>query len=138
MKKKTAVILLTLLFFVSTTGIPLTINLCSLMDTPDADMCEMHSKSNTCEPGFHHSSVKNQIEEAACCKTELVDKSICDEYLQASIQKQNLNSNIIAVINIDLVLINNSLINSVKYFSNTSPPSLINNNIYLNNSILLI
>jgi hypothetical protein len=138
MKKKISVISLILIFFVSTTGLPLTINICSLMDTPEADMCEMHSEHKTCEYEAHKVSIKTEITKEDCCKTELIDKSICDKYLQINNQNNNLNHNTVAVISDDFSLNNGSLINPVKYFNDTSPPSLLNNHIYLNNSILLI
>jgi len=138
MKKKISIISLVLIFFVSTTGLPLTINLCTMMDTPAADMCEMHSKDNSCEYDAHQNSIKIQIEKAECCKTQLVDKSICDKYLQLNAQKLNPNSSLTAIINLDFSSLNYSLTNSIKYFSDSSPPTIINNHIYLDNSILLI
>ena len=137
MKKKISIISLVLIFFVSTTGLPLTINLCTMMDTPAADMCEMHSKDNSCEYDANQISVKNQIEKADCCKTEIVDKSICDKYLQVNVQKQNLNANLIVVLNVNSSSIHTSLTISIKYFSDSSPP-IVNSHLYLDNSILLI
>jgi hypothetical protein len=138
MKKKISVISLILLFFVSTTGLPLTINICSLMDTPQADICEMHSEHKTCEYEANKVSVKTEITKTDCCKTELIDKSICDKYLQASSQNSNLNHPSIVIINDNFLVNNNLLINPLRYFNDTSPPSLLNNHIYLKISILLI
>jgi hypothetical protein len=135
MKKKIAVISLILLFFVSTVGLPLSINLCSMMDTPQAESCEMNSK---CENEAHSVSLKVEFTKTDCCTTQIVDKSISDKYLQVDIQKCSLNQNVIALINLDLIGNNNSPINSIKYFNDSSPPQLISNNIYLDNSILLI
>ena len=139
MKKKISVISLILLFFVSTTGLPLTVNICSLMDTPQADLCEMHAKDKTCEYEAHKVSIKKvEITKEDCCKTELIDKSICDKYIQVNNQSNNLIQHTVAVINTDILVDNNLVVNPVKYLFGTSPPSLLNSHIYLDNSILLI
>ncbi len=138
MKKKISVISIILLFFVSTTGLPLVVNFCSLMDTPEADMCEMHSEHKTCEYEAHKLSLNTEFNKDDCCKTEIIDKSIYDKYLQVNVQKPNLNQNIIAVIHDDIPTNNDLVISPIKYFNGTSPPILLNNHIYLNNSALLI
>ena len=138
MKKKISVISLILLFFVSTTGLPLTVSICSLMDTPQADLCEMHSKNKTCEYEAHRVSVNTELTKEDCCKTELIDKSICDKYIQANNQSNNLIQHTVAVINNEFLVADNLVVNPVKYFNDASPPSLLNNHIYLDNSILLI
>ena len=139
MKKKISVISLSLLFFVSTTGLPFVVNFCTMMGTPDTDMCEMHSEHNkTCECEAHKLLVNSEISKDDCCKTEIVDKSIHDKYLQNNIQKFNLNQSIALIISSDIQVYDDLFINPVRSFNDVSPPSLINNHIYLNNSILLI
>ncbi len=138
MKKKIAIISLSLLFFVSTVGLPLSINLCTMVDESPAELCEMHSNDAKCENENRSISIKTEFNKEDCCKTEIIDKSISDKYLQVDIHKHNLNQNIIAFINFDLSESSNSIINSNKYFNDSSPPIFISNHIYLNNSILLI
>ena len=106
-----------------------------MMNTVQASLCKMNSE---CENETHTSFVTAEFNKADCCKTEVVDNSIHDKYLQNSIQKLNLNQNIILTLNTDVPGTDNLLISSVKYFIDTSPPSLLSNHIYLNNSILLI
>ncbi len=137
MKKKFSIILV-FLFIVSTIGLPLSINFCSMMDTPQAGVCEMHSNDRACETENHHILLKTELTRQDCCKTEIIDKAISDNYLQTDIQIHNLNQNIIAVINPNLAENNNSFVNLTYYFSDISPPSLSNNHIYLSISILLI
>ncbi len=138
MKKKIAVISLILLFFVSTTGLPLSVNLCTMMDESRSESCEMHSKDNACENENHPVSIKTEFNKEDCCKTEIVDKSISDKYLQVDVHKHNLNQIIIVIINFNLSESNNLFTNSVKYFNDISPPTQFSNHIYLDNSILLI
>ena len=138
MKKKISVISLILLFFVSTTGLPFAVNFCTMMDTPEADICVMHSDHKTCECEAHKLSVNSEISKDDCCKTELIDKSICDKYIQINIQDNNIIQYAAAVIDNDFLADNNLVVNSSKYLSTASPPTLLNNHIYLDNSILLI
>ena len=138
MKKKISVISLILLFFASTTGLPFAVNFCTMMDTPDADMCEMHSEHKICEYEAHKLYVNSEISKDNCCKTELIDKSICDKYIQVNNQNNNIVQHTIAVIDDVFLADNNLVVNPVKYLNNASPPTLLNNHIYLDNSILLI
>jgi len=138
MKKKISVISLVLLFFVSTTGLPFAVNFCTMMDTPEADMCEMHLEHKTCEYEAHKLSVNSEISKDNCCKTELIDKSVCDKYIQVNNQSNNLIQHAVAVINNDFLAADNLVVKPVKYFNDASPPTLLNNHIYLDNSILLI
>ena len=135
MKKKISVISLILLFSVSTIGLPITINFCMMMDTPLSVSCEMNSE---CQNESHSNSSTSEFVKADCCKTEIIDKAISDNYLQPDIQINSLNHNIVAVINPNLEENNNSIIDPVHYFNDTSPPALSNNHIYLSISILLI
>ena len=138
MKKKISVISLVLLFFVSTTGLPFAVNFCTMMDTPEADMCEMHTEHKTCEYESHKSSINSEINKDNCCKTEIIDKSICDKYIQVNNQNNNLIQHTVAVIDNVFLVADNLVVNPVKYINDASPPTLLNNHIYLDNSILLI
>ena len=138
MKKKISVISLILLFFISTTGLPLAVNFCTMMNTPEADMCEMHTEHKTCEYESHKSSINSEINKDNCCKTEIIDKSICDKYIQVNNQNNNLIQHTVAVIDNVFLVADNLVVNPVKYINDASPPTLLNNHIYLDNSILLI
>ena len=137
MKRKLFISTLILFFFVSTTGLPVTMHLCTMNDS-NADTCEMYSHTNECEGVQHSDFSKVKIEKKDCCKTEYKYESIGDKFLQINSQKDLINQNIVAIINFDLAENSFSLFNYQNYFNDSSPPSLINNQIYLNNSILII
>jgi hypothetical protein len=65
----------TLLFVVSTTGIPLTIHYCKMMETSSALNCEMHTKekSSCCQDD---SGVMDE-----CCQNLLVDNSVKEIFI---------------------------------------------------------
>ncbi len=94
--------------------------------------------NSECESESHRVSVNAEITKKDCCETDIVDKSISDKYIQVNVQKIILEQNTITFINDDISLNSNLLISSSKYFNDTSPPALLNNHIYLNNSIFLI
>lgn len=142
MIKKISISTLLLLFLVSTTGLPLTIHLCKMGSNEVSQTCTIHNEMNK---KMHQSCNQDQeensyfsVEKGSCCKVELVNKSISDKFLQTDNQKHNLKLNFIPIINMDLSANNNLRVNSFNYFNDSSPPALINNHIYLGNSILLI
>jgi hypothetical protein len=135
MKKKITVISLILLFVISTIGLPLSINICTMLGTSQINLCKMNSG---CENEPCQGSLNSGLTKEDCCKTELIDKSICDKYIQENVQKPIQVQNILLILNPDIPIENNLCLNSAKYFNDTSPPSSLNNHIYLNNSILLI
>jgi hypothetical protein len=137
MKKKITSISLIFLFFVSTVGLPLSVNLCSMMKSEEVELCEMHSNNMSCENEESSTSGKIALKKQDCCKTEIIYKSISDQYLKVDSQNQNSNQ-IIVLNNPDLSDDYFSKINSSNYFNDSSPSALLNNNIYLNNSVLLI
>ncbi len=133
MKKKISVISLILLFFISTVGLPFVINVCDMSDDSQQESDEMNSKVAANQNDTHSVSIIKED----CCKTEIIDKSISDQYLKID-TKNNSYQNIITLITQSFSEYNNTLSNSYKYFSDSSPPAPINNHIYLSNSILLI
>ena len=139
MKKRISILTLSFLFFASTTGLPLTIHLCKMAEPEVADECIMHNepvKSSCCEE-----SIDNKVffssSNPDCCETKTIDNSIVDRYL---VQKLEIKSDL-AVTSLFL----NSDIHNYKSFANkffgisdTSPPLLQNNHLYITNSSLLI
>ena len=137
MKRKVFISTLVLFFFVSTTGLPVTMHLCA-MDNSEMETCEMHSHPMQCEGARHSDFSKVKVEKKDCCETEYKYEAINDQFLQINSPKVFLTQNIFAVINFDLSLNDNSIVNTTKYITDSSPPALISNQIYLNNSILII
>ena len=139
MKKKISILTLSLLFLTSTTGLPLTIHLCRMMQNTDTDECIMHNepvKSSCCEEDvdnkvFFSSSNPN------CCETKTIDNSIVDNYL---VQKLEIKS----VLTVAPLFLNSDIYNykstTNKFLgiTDTSPPLLQNNHLYIAYSSLLI
>ncbi len=105
-----------------------------MMGTVQAAWCKMNSE---CENETHAASFNAELSKADCCKTELIGNSISDKYLLENVQKPVAVENI-AVLSAVIPIDNNLFQYSAEYFNDTSPPSSLNNHIYLSNSILLI
>lgn len=141
MKRKIFILTLTLVFLVSTTGMPLIIHYCKMMETATLQACEMHSKeikkSSCCESETHSSVIadsyfSNAIDE--CCTDFLVDHSVKETFLTSKTEI-NLPLYLFTLIPVEFNLSSNHQINQE---IDTSPPLLSSNKIYLTNSILLI
>ena len=136
MKRKILILTFTFSFLVSTTGLPLTLHLCQMSDSED--VCEhiMVKKTTCCEEGQDNAVTLSKGNQN-CCSTELVNHKVDDEFL--SFKTQTTNS---PVFNFFYPTINQQDIflslNSKLFFSDSSPPFLSNNHIYLNISLLLI
>jgi hypothetical protein len=139
MKKKISILTLAFLFFASTTGLPLVLHYCKMMESVTFEVCEMHQgeviKTSCCEA---QSDSKIYITNGydPCCSTKLVDSSLKDNFVVSKtdlVTKVQLPVILFINLNIDF-----SLYSSNKFYTDTSPPPLLDNHLYLTNSILLI
>ena len=133
MIKKFSIISLIFLFFISTVGFPVVINFCSANEDPHKELKDINSEN--VESKTENISVSFIKED--CCKTELIDKSISDLYLNSD-QIENTNQDIPSLLNNYIQENSSTFSDSITYLSGASPPSIINNHIYLDNSILII
>ena len=145
MFKKISILTLLLLFFVSTTGLPLTIHFCNMaanMEKMDMSSCSCHVK-NTNRMHKACSLFKSETKEISvksqnCCDTEVsFIKHVKDSFLSNKTEIQKEVS--IQKIHI-LTLPSISQRQTVSYFSFTdsSPPLLTSNHLYIYNSVFLI
>lgn len=143
MIKKVSILTLLLLFFISTTGLPLSIHFCQMENNNESQTCPTH---NEMMKKIHQSCNQDQdkssyftSERGSCCKSGIADKPVTDNFLQADSQKHNPKlSFVVPAIFLNLFADYNLRAGLFNHFSDSSPPSLINNHIYLDNSILLI
>jgi len=139
MIKKTSILFLILFFFGSTTGLPITIHLCKMVETADTDKCLMHNmpvKASCCEKESDY-KVFFSSSNPTCCETKTIDNSIVDRYL---IQKVEIKPDLVNI----FLSLNSNIYNyksdTNRFFGITdiSPPPIQNNHLYLTNSSLLI
>jgi len=144
MFRKIYIISFILSFFISTTGLPLTLHICKMMEM------EKMSKCSIC----NSASVKMQMsccskESAAegniitdyndpCCELTIVDKKLSDKFFfSQNNSKEEIELISILIEKADLDHNNFSLFEANK-FINESPPGLLTNHLYLNLSVILI
>ncbi|MDY0083176.1 MAG: hypothetical protein RBR74_08350 [Ignavibacteriaceae bacterium] len=127
------------LFVISTAGLPITINLCK-MTVSEREQCTMHQKpvtSSCCAEETSDSGPSISFDQSSCCQTEFVYKKVEDQYL---VNKTNLdlsaNENIFQAVEIVPSLTKFS--NNESFYNGSSPPFLIDPDLYITNSILLI
>lgn len=141
MKKRILISTLTLLFLVSTTGLPVTINLCKLAATKVSDQCMMHHKpveSKCCSKVNSEYAVSASVDNYDCCESEFVFNKVKDEFL---FNKTDVNffsslEHIFQPTSEVPPTMDYSFNESI--FCDSSPPFLINPELYITNSIFLI
>lgn len=140
-KKRIYILTLSFIFLVSTTGMPLIIHYCKMMESASLKACEMHSqeikKSNCCETENQSSAAaKSSFSKAIdeCCKDFVVDLSVKDTFVSS---KTEFN---IPVYLYTHILFDSDLTSPVQtnLKLDISPPLHFGNKIYLNTSVLLI
>lgn len=93
--------------------------------------------SNCCSEETSDSEPSISFDKSSCCQTEFVYKKVEDQYL---LNKTNLDlsadENILQAVEIVPSL--TEISNSISLFNDSSPPFLIDPDLYITNSILLI
>lgn len=137
MKRKILILSLTLVFVVSTTGLPLILHYCKMMETTSLQACEMHTKeikkSSCCEEEEKDEIYFSKTIDK-CCTDFLVDHSVKETFITTKTEV-NISLYLYTFIPVDFNLTSNHQINQK---TDTSPTLLSSNKIYLTNSILLI
>ena len=141
MKKRILISSLNLLFLVSTTGLPVTINLCKIAEPENADECTMHHKpveSHCCAKENSEYSVTASFDNYDCCESEFVFNKVEAEFLFCKTDVNFFSSleQIIQPVSVIPPTVDYSFDES--YFCDSSPPFLINPELHITNSILLI
>jgi hypothetical protein len=134
MTKRIIILSFCMLFLVSTTGLPLTIHFCKMKSSSNGNkkcgMCMMegkHSKSSDV--------ISLRRDMSSCCHTETFDNNVKDNFLSFGTELNVHALYVEMICPVDYSFC--SYISSVQ-FTDTSPPRLLSNNLYLFNSILLI
>jgi len=137
-KKKISILTLSFLFFVSTTGLPLVLHYCEMMEAVSFEVCEMHYvkpvQTGCCDTGSN-ADVFFTSEYDECCSTKLIDSSVKDDFVVSKTEITKIQLPVVLLIENNF---NSGKTISDKFYTDTSPPLLADNHIYLSNSVLLI
>lgn len=143
MKKRLYIISLVFTFFISTTGLPVTMHLCKMMGNSfeKCDMCSMPQEPvepSCCmeETDDNLFTISNYV--PTCCQTELVSNKIDDQFIFV---KTGINNKLSLMQSVSISCAN-AFPSEFKALSEYSfyhpPPSKVSNNVYIALSVLLI
>ena len=139
-KKRILISALSLLFLVSTTGLPVTYHLCKMMDGMDSSECSMHHKpvkSLCCEEQTEDNFNTISYDKPDCCQIEFVYNKVKDDFIYNKSEVNDFSSseNLFQAVTI---LIPADSYTTTSFICDSSPPFLINSELHITNSILLI
>ncbi len=142
MKRKVYILSLLGIFFISTTGLPLTVSMCSLRDSHTADHCALNPvkmDDHSCCSKDHAKAKVNikEMDPGSCCQFKIVDNNISDRYLTTS-NDPGPTSPVKTVVVLNFTGSESQIVSPFSIFTSSSPPSLSDNHIYLSNSVFLI
>lgn len=141
--KNKFIILLTLIFFLSTTGLPISLHYCQMQGSASLSDCEMcapeetEEASSCCEKEDDYPvqiAAKNLDE---CCVTQIIESSVKDNFLLNKSEVKSELKNFSIPLNSNNVFYSNKFDKAQLSYSDSSPP-LLKSELYILNSILLI
>ena len=144
MKKKIEIIGLTILILIATTGIPLSYHLCNMMQEKSFSECEIcrstlnEEFTSCCASDDNQNLISISSDKSACCQEEFVYNKVEDNFLSNKTEANIYFSfnNLFEQISLLQPTIDFQSINS--FYCDSSPPFLVNSEIYITNLALLI
>lgn len=144
MKKKIYILTLTFLFLISTTGIPVTFHLCNMMQEKSFSECEICSSTlnevftSCCALDDNQNLISISSYKSACCQNEFVYNKVEDNFLPNKTEANIYFSfdNLFEQISLLQPTIDFQSINL--FYCDSSPPFLVDTDIYITNLALLI
>ena len=144
MIKKASILTLLLLFFVSTTGLPFSVEFCNILKKEIKTECPLFTQekeNNELSCPFEKEKAANKststIKDEDCCSQELIVLGVKDSFIPNKTEARNQSVSVVLPIS-DYSLPETEQEISTYTFIDTSPPLLQSNSLYLSNSILLI
>jgi hypothetical protein len=140
MKKRILISTLAILFLVSTTGLPVTISMCK-MAAGDADQCTMHKKpvrSMCCMEETSVNTLRISRTNPNCCQVSFVYNKVESEFVNNKTDINFYSSLQSLIVQVSIVPDELKLTTSESFYTDSSPPFLINPKIHITNSSLLI
>lgn len=142
-KKKIFILTLTLLFLVSTTGLPMYYHYCAMMQKKSLNECDVCVNENDemfscCSEEIANNIIKITTEKPICCQEEFVYNKVEDAFVNIKTDVNYFASSEILLQSIVLIPHTFDFSLEVSFYCDTSPPFLINSELYISNSVLLI
>jgi len=134
--KKISILLFGLIFLISTTSLPLTLHMCKMAEKRSSEQCEKCIKEIQ-KPVSSSTNIKN-LGSSTCCSKQLIDSSVKDNFISSKVNLydvKNMQLSVSFILAQEVLNKNPKLIWSGEI---NSPPNLIQNPIYIINSVFLI
>jgi hypothetical protein len=144
MKKRILILTLTLIFLVSTTGLPVTYHLCEMMKEKTLSECEVclaemqKVETSCCNEEKNEEQITISSVNPICCQDEFVYNKIEDEFISGKSEITLFLSSENSFQPIALIPPTFDFSSEVSFYCDSSPPFLINPQIHITNSVLLI
>lgn len=139
MKRKIYILTLLGIFLLSTTGLPMTINMCNMDDMQASGQCKMtmNEMEGKCHEDTSTGDVNVTKDIPPCCQIKIVDNNITDNFI-SSVNDIGTKVTVKILNTFDVNIFNSEISLSYNIYTSGSPPLISNNHIYLTNSVLLI
>ena len=144
MKRKIITYMLLSVFLFSIIGVPISLHYCEMMKQKTISSCDicademLNVKFSCCEDEQNNYSVTISLPNSDCCQKEFIYNKIDDEFLinKSDINLFSLLENVIQQV---VLTANDQQVELTHpFYSDSSPPFLINPEINITNSVLLI
>ncbi|MFO7445790.1 MAG: hypothetical protein R6W90_05455 [Ignavibacteriaceae bacterium] len=133
--KKIHILILTFVFFLSTTSLPVSLHMCKMMEDVSSEKCGMCDSGMGANENKDTAHFKNGFS-SPCCSTQLIDTSVKDNFLNKSTSQDFNPVKILSIIPAEEI---SDITNIASYTDeDTLPPPLQSNVLYLFNSTFLI
>lgn len=144
MKKRILTISLTILFLVSTTGLPIYSHYCEMMGNKSKSecmACKVEAEkimSSCCSNETSEFPVKISSPNPVCCSDEFAYNKVEDEFIYSKSESNCFSSSEFLFLPITLLPLSVDFSVEESFYNDSSPPFLINPEIHITNSSLLI
>jgi hypothetical protein len=144
LKKRILILSLSLLFLVSTTGLPVTYHLCQMMGQKSLDVCEVCTiklevvEPSCCSEDIMEYPVTISSENSICCQDEFVYNKVEDQFLFSKSDVYFFSTSVKLVQTTALLPPSVDFSTENSFHCDSSPPFLINPKIHITNLSLLI
>ena len=144
MKKRILISILSLLFLVSTTGLPVTYHLCEMMQEKMLAECEVcmiemqEVEPSCCNEEINEELITISSENPICCQDEFVYNKVEDEFISGKSEITLYLSSENLFQTLALIPPTFDFSSEESFYGDSSPPFLINPEIHITNSVLLI
>ena len=144
MFRKTQIVSLILLFFISTTGLPAYYHYCEMMGKRSLSECEACKakiekiESSCCSNETPEYPVTISSDQPVCCQDAFVYNKVEDQFLFNKSEINYFTSTQILFHSVSLITPSVDFLLENSFYCDSSPPFLINPELNISNSVLLI